>query len=355
MKHIYSICIIFGLFPIIYGCSKYDSKNELKVITIPQRNDKVTIEEISSDISSIQLETNDYSFLGRINDVKIINDHIFVLDDLKKISVFDLQGKFKSKLAPIGKGPGELDVVYSVCADEDSGKIYVSTGYRLLVFSSKFEFIEETRFSGGLMYLFFEKKQLYAITDDFLRQVDKKFQTETFILKIDEDLKIVDSLSFRKVILDSRSISGYRFKNWISKDKHGLYFYKPVLTSERLIRDTLYEKIGDKFFPKLKFNFDHEISIDKNGVKSLNIYNIIKSNNHLLIEFEEESRRIVYIDLNNGFTKNLLGGFSFSNNDNIVIRPIDLENDLFYFIQYDEYKNSIAQERNPTINIIKLK
>ncbi len=354
-KNILSIIVTFGLLILIFGCSKEDSKNQVEVINIPQRNDRVKIQEISSKITSIQLETSSDSYLGRIDEVKIINDHLFILDDLKKISIFDLDGKFKSRLAPIGDGPGELGVIYSICEDRDSGKIYVSTGYRLLEFSSEFKFIKETKFSGGIYHLFFDKNQLYAITDDFLRQVDKKFQTETFILKIDENLEIVDSISFRKVVLDSKIISGYRYKNWISRDKSGLYFYKPVLTPDLLVRDTLYEKIGDNFSPILKFNFNHNVSIDNNGIKSLNIYNIIKSNEHIIIEFQDELRRVAYINLNNGLSKNIPGGFSFSGNDDIVIRPLDLENELFYFIHYDKYSDSQTQEMNPVVNIVKLK
>ena len=354
-KNILSIIVILGLSILIFGCSKEDSKNQVEVINIPQRNDRVKIQEISSKITSIQLETSSDSYLGRIDEVKIINDHLFILDDLKKISIFDLDGKFKSRLAPIGDGPGELGVIYSICEDRDFGKIYVSTGYRLLEFSSEFKFIKETKFSGGIYHLFFDKNQLYAITDDFLREVDKKFQTETFILKIDENLEIVDSISFRKVVLDSKIISGYRYKNWISRDKTGLYFYKPVLTPDLLVRDTLYEKIGDNFSPILKFNFNHNVSIDNNGVKSLNIYNIIKSNEHIIIEFQDELRRIAYINLNNGLSKNIPGGFSFSGNDDIVIRPLDLENELFYFIHYDKYNDSQTQEMNPVVNIVKLK
>ncbi|MAN87919.1 MAG: hypothetical protein CL555_14140 [Algoriphagus sp.] len=354
-KNILSIIVTFGLLILIFGCSKEDSKNQVEVINIPQRNDRVKVQEISSKITSIQLETSSDSYLGRIDEVKIINDHLFILDDLKKISIFDLDGKFKSRLAPIGDGPGELGVIYSICEDRDSGKIYVSTGYRLLEFSSEFKFIKETKFSGGLYYLFFDENQLHTITDDFLREVDKKFQTETFILKIEENLEIVDSISFRKVVLDSKIISGYRYKNWISRDKTGLYFYKPVLTPDLLVRDTLYEKIGNNFFPILKFNFNHNVSIDNNGVKSLNIYNIIKSNEHIIIEFQDELRRVAYINLNNGLSKNMPGGFSFSGNDDIVIRPLDLENELFYFIHYDKYSDSQTQEMNPVVNIVKLK
>ena len=49
------------------------------------------------------------------------------------------------------------------------------------------------------------------------------------------------------------------------------------------------------------------------------------------------------------------GGFSFSGNDDIVIRPLDLENELFNFIHYDKYSDSQTQEMNPVVNIVKLK
>jgi hypothetical protein len=339
----------------VYGCSKDESITDLKIINIPQSDDNMTIEEVASEITSIKLETNDSSFLGTISDVKIYNNYLFILDDIQKLSVFDLEGEFQTKLARIGDGPGEIDVIYSLCIDEVTGNIYISSGYRLLVFSSSLQFVKEVKYPNPLVYLFFDQNNLFAVSDDFARPLVKKFQTETFILKFNNDLEIIDSLSFRKVHLESRTIAGYRFKNWISKDNTGLYFYKPVLTSEMVSRDTLYEKIGDHFFPKIKLNFNHNIFIDKNGSKSLKIYNIIKSNNILIIEFEDEDRRVAYINLNTGLSRNIKGGFSFSNNENIVIRSIDLENDLFYFIQYDEYNESQVQESNPTINIIKLK
>jgi hypothetical protein len=86
----------------------------------------------------IPLETGDNNLIGDIQYAEIIDNRIFVLDQIhsKTIQVYDIHGKYISHIGNVGQGPGEYRVPYHFRIDKSTRTIWVNggTGKDLLVY-----------------------------------------------------------------------------------------------------------------------------------------------------------------------------------------------------------------------------
>ena len=86
-----------------------DAQSPVRVSIGQQIKKKVQkpMSEIAQDIQYIPLETgSDFLLSQDISEIEIFNDRIFI-SDFKHIFIFDRKGKFLSKIAKHGRGPGE--------------------------------------------------------------------------------------------------------------------------------------------------------------------------------------------------------------------------------------------------------
>lgn len=90
------------LFSILLLCSCNSEKQTTgtKQITFNE-NDSVDINNIIS-YEFIPLETNDNCLVGNITNIKVINDHIYMVNQYEKLLVFDLSGKFITQIGNSG-------------------------------------------------------------------------------------------------------------------------------------------------------------------------------------------------------------------------------------------------------------
>jgi hypothetical protein len=173
---------------------------------------------------------------------------------------------------------------------------------------------------------------------------------------LNSDLKIVDSLQIRNVVLSERIISGYPFKHYISVVEKDNFLYKPVLTPENLIRDTLYKINGKELIPHIKLIFEKPQSLNSEGFKITNVYNIVNSKSYLFCEYENDNQIMLFLfDRKKKVGYNLKGGIRDSDGEKVLLRPLDLSKDIFYFVKEVKYENSKTEESNPIIGIVKLK
>lgn len=104
---------VFIILILISGCSsgdKRDKQTAQNVITLSDSeiDKQYKASDIFADITLIPLETTDESIIGTVNKMAIIDSVIYVLDKKSKsILLFDMQGRFISKIGKRGNGPGE--------------------------------------------------------------------------------------------------------------------------------------------------------------------------------------------------------------------------------------------------------
>lgn len=86
------------------------------------------------------------------------------------------------------------------------------------------------------------------------------------------------------------------------------------------------------------------------------LYNIVNSSSYYILEYDQDWKRFMFLyDKKNKTGYNLSEGLIDDNGEPMFLRPLDLANNLFYYIKKVEYVDKSIEEENPIIGIVKLK
>lgn len=355
MKYKRMILQCLGLIILILACRE-NPKFELETIKVPNRADQpLSLSEMADMVQQIQLETSPGNYLGYLKDVKIYKKRLYIIE-LYKISIFDLEGNFIQHLGKQGEGPGEYKSITSVAIDEVSGLIYVSAYNKLLIYGPDFKLIEERKLGYPINYLKILEGSLWVVSEEIGLELGDEIANHTNIYKLNQDLGISDTISFKTVILDQIRVGGYGIRYWLSDIEEGLFMFMPVLTPENTIRDTLYQIVDKIVKPAVKFDFERSQSFDKWGVQTLALLNIFNSSSYYVLEYDQDYNRFMFLyDKKNKTGFNLSEGLIDGEGDPVFLRPLDLNQDLFYYFKKTEFEDKTIEELNPLIGIVKLK
>ncbi|PCH68233.1 MAG: hypothetical protein COC06_09885 [Bacteroidales bacterium] len=88
---------------------KTDSLKQINILKNSWENLSFKVSKLIDSCLIIPLETNGENLIGRIDELKIYEDKIYILDKrmAKSVFVFDLKGKYIGEIGKKGKGPGE--------------------------------------------------------------------------------------------------------------------------------------------------------------------------------------------------------------------------------------------------------
>ncbi|MEX2564420.1 MAG: 6-bladed beta-propeller [Cyclobacteriaceae bacterium] len=324
-------------------------------LSVPNKtDDPVLLSEMAIIDKKIRLETMGGIFLGSIKDVKLHRDRLFVSDT--RISIFDIEGNFIQLLGKQGEGPGEYQRVNSMDIDEDSGRIFVSAYNKLLIYGPDYELIEERKLGYPIGYVKFLDGEVWLVSEKIGIKIGDQFANQTNIYKLNDNFVISDTIPLRTIILDQKIIGGFPFRYWLSNIEEGLFMFMPVLTPENMIRDTLYQVLGNTLKPAVKFHFERAQSLDERKYQTLLLYNIVNSSSYFLLEYDQDWKRFMFLYAKKNKTGyNLSEGLTDDDGDTVFLRPLDLKNDVFYYIKKVEYIDRSIAEQNPEIGIVKLK
>ena len=340
---------------ILISCSE-PVESELLNIDISQNKiDDIPLSDIASSIDLIQLETAYGAYISLIWDVKRFDRKYYIKDLNRQILIFNEDGSFNKKLVKSGEGPGESKFINSFAIDENSGKVYIGAQRKLSVYSSDHEFIKEKIISEYLDYLTFIEGKLYAISEFAMKPVPNGFANGAIMYSVDSSLNLQDTIILRDVILQKKTVTGYPFNQFVSSHGSNYSIYTPFLPQENILRDTLFEFKENKLYPKVKFNFTKPY-FDDHGNKIIKIYNLWDSKSYLICEYFFDGSKMLYIYNKNskeGF--NLKEGFIDGDGDKVILRPLDLEENIFYYVKAVEFADKSIEEANPLIGIVKLK
>ncbi|WP_194775424.1 6-bladed beta-propeller [Pararhodonellum marinum] len=336
-------------------------KSVLLQIEIPEKFDEdLHLADIAKSIERIRLETVEGALLGYLKDVKVTDEKLY-LGEVYKISMFDREGRFIGLFGSQGDGPGEYRSNSAMTLDPETGLVYVASAKKIIVYNKEGEFLNEKSFRMFVNYVELVKQTPFILTEEIGIPLENGFANQTNLIELNADLDILDTLPFRTVILNQKEIGGYGYKHFFSDNGEGVFFYKSVLTSENLIRDTLYCFADKKFIPYLKLNFEKPQSMKESltnviGVQTLILQNVVYSANYLIVEYtiDWEAKMFLY-DKRTSKGYNLNGGVLDEDGEPLILRPVDLAKDTFYFVKSVEYQDATIEEANPVIGIVQLR
>ena len=115
-----------------------------KIINFPEENIIPKATDYFELIEPIILETRPECQIGRIDKLVVKNELIFIEDYHQKILfIFGLDGKYKSKINAVGKGPGEYRNLNDFYIDYNNKIIEILENRKIVKYSFSGRFIEE--------------------------------------------------------------------------------------------------------------------------------------------------------------------------------------------------------------------
>lgn len=213
------------------------------------------LSDIGKAVRYIQLEKREGYFLSRINKTYLINDLIFISDNLSVIQ-FDKNGAIIRRFGAVGRGPGEFltPIRFSVDPVLEEVLIYSTTTSELNVYdlsTGEFKFGKRLPFyvsnfgalSNGNRFFF---------TQEFLHALP--FSTINEVYFTDKELNLIDSIG--NPLRKSNESNSVGFVSCFVHDETIFYLYN--------YRDTLYQISQDLIrTPYAVFEIQNEISRDQ--------------------------------------------------------------------------------------------
>jgi hypothetical protein len=205
------------------------------------------ISDIATDIEYIPLETTPNSIIGRIINVKVRNNFIYVATVDNKIFCFNSSGKYLFNLAKAGRGPEE----YSYCSTFDvneSNSILAVLGTKEIVLynqvSNGFNFLKRINLNESPQLINF-----IGQNDNILLQYSNTYGTnpiskELINLKGETLLSWPNSMKFQ---IQEKIMVLSRYENTSFNFKNDLYL-------KEVGNDTIFKFNGNKLDPVLIFD-----------------------------------------------------------------------------------------------------
>jgi hypothetical protein len=344
---------------VINGCSTQSINEDFMTIPVSISSfQKFKLESIIKEVEQVKLEETANSLVGQVYKVEKTNEHLFVLDSNgPRVLQFSLNGKFIKEMGISGNGPDEYSNLLTFTINSDSKHIYLATLRKIVRYDFNNNFIdsysgvtfpEYVNFKNGLLEVYFTKEEASEDRNGFMKK--------SLLYKLKDNAMLIDSVVTKNINITRPVYTTFPKPKFLSTGSSYDYFYQPVLIPEAIVRDTLYELKGNKLLPALKLDFGSNL-IGNNGVKSINIKSIIRSDNYLFAEYLNSGNRLFIYDFkqNQGYNlKEGINGGKFSDNEIIELFPLNNNMNSFYF-NSKIVSNKEDNEPNPTIFFIQLK
>lgn len=326
------------------ACSQQTNTNKTTIDLDKKVQKKILFSSFVDSISYIPLETNEDCLIGKIQDIILSDSIIFVLNDEQNtIFQFNQKGKFIRKIAKVGSGPSEYNIINQITYNAKRQSISLA--------SSK---IIEYDLYGNLKNEFtppFHISDLYQFDngDYLLSRLERLDDPSTL-------LALADTAGHIKKVLFKRN-SKYKVEStnyWeLIQLNDGIHFITPQ------IENVIYSYDGDSIKKVIDFNLFPQIPSDfyesKQGTPLLgdNYYRTIyrESQNWVNLIFctLKKVRTLLY----NKNTNQYILGEVFEND-------IDNKEHIFFLSSskgntFTNYVKADNEENNPVIQILHLK
>jgi hypothetical protein len=256
-----------------------------------------------------------------------------------------------------GEGPGEFKYVTFMDIDEETGNIYISGYSKLMVYNKDGEFVKERKLGFLKQFVKVLDGRLFILSEQIGIAVPGGFANQTNMYELNPvSLEVLDSIPVRTVKLDQKEFGFFSYRDYFSKIDEGLFFYTPVLSTENILRDTLYRFQDRKLEPYMRFEFERPQSLNERGRQSILLYNLINSTSFMIAEYDLDFQRMMFLyDKKNQKGFNLSKGLIDEEGDPVFLHPLDLAEDLFYYVKKFEFEDRDTEEQNPIIGIVRLR
>ncbi|MBG0860414.1 MAG: 6-bladed beta-propeller [Bacteroidales bacterium] len=382
------IIILLSLIVII-GCQNVNRtiNNNLKTFALKDftKTTEVKLSDLGFvDIKYIPLETNEYSLVPRILDIKI-DSSFYLIQFFNTILKFQNNGSFVTKIGTEGRGPGEYLVVHDVDIDQQDHFIYLVDGWarRFYVYSESGEFLRTFKSPLNAINFKITKDGILCFSTNYIANVDTSYvliKTNGQIVKSFSNKYPWNYIVQRGTTVFTENIF-YRFNNQLFKKE--VYSDTVYLFEDKGFKPHFTIEHGERLLtPYARSNYDWEYLID-NFISQKKIFEFgdyiyyefgIERTTYIFLGSKEDDFN-AFIRYDQGLINDLDGGpsirFKTIKDDNTVITWIDALRLKNYIVseefikskpkfpekkkELEDLANSLKETDNPVLILVSLK
>ena len=335
-------CYFLVLIILLNGCQK--DTGGLKIIDIDTNIIGIhQLSEIADSVHPIILETKPECLIARINKVKFSREFIYVSDG-HYVTQFDKEGNFIRHINKRGRGPGEIVQVLDFCIGETGNYIYILSYKKLGKYKINGQLINETTlplFSTQVEYVNYS---LWLISENVaIKKDDGKSHNISYLAQFNTSMEQIDSTLLYDIGLKQGFVALNPMLINFSFVKSGVYFYKPVVLIEPVVRDTLMKLENNKLIPAMKFNFGENLNqliinqkqiINVPPYKKFLIFGIYATMQNFFIHYSlKDIHYFICYDTNKNSILNTTEGFEddFYGSGKVILKPVNYATNFMYF------------------------
>ena len=305
--------LVFLFLFLLSGCSIKENNPSHPIVDFGRTCDKTKASQLIKINRLIKLETNDKCLIGHIDHADIYDGHIYILDTWisKSLFMFNLDGKFITKLTAASGGAGEFIIPYNFEIDRENKTLSINdvAQNRVLIYDTQnLRFIRHINKQERYNAIHkFPAKDLYVAYRPMIN-INEKNATQIDILDKNLNRKYGFLPADPKTsILSGKPFNIYEYKNevvvfpffsnklyTITPDtakvryelKFGEYAFPPdeLFQKERFEPIPIFERIEKEDFVEQIYPYETE--------KHLLIHYIVKTNHIMAIYDKKNGKRI---------------------------------------------------------------
>jgi hypothetical protein len=135
------------------SCKERTPKETNSFYTIPfaeiiKNTREVKLSEFATDVEIIQFENTLEALFGRVEEIQLTKDYIFVNSGRSPVIQFFRNGKYVRHIGTTGRGPGEYDLCRALSIDEKNERIYIqaNANQQIIVYNFDGEYIKNIQY-----------------------------------------------------------------------------------------------------------------------------------------------------------------------------------------------------------------
>ncbi len=261
------------------------------VIDNPDNMEHIDISPFLDSVKYVKLELTDESMIGKIRKLSVYKDRIYIMDDkVSTLFVFDINGKYQSKISKLGQGPGEYTYLDFFDIDYDNEQILLTDLMDNWVYRYDMDgnFINRRKipiWNYGVAPGYDKGLVVFASFSDNRDKLDQEY-----------NLVYLDSLmNMRKAFMpyNSSNIN----KKIISSEEYVFYPYNGHFYFFTIHGNNIYRIDKDNLVLKYTFDFGPK-SYDLNLAKTGEEFKTLMEDNFSTISLAQETDEILSFRLN---------------------------------------------------------
>jgi hypothetical protein len=252
------VAVIVLLYSNFFNGCKYKNNevvNDTDQVVIKNFEDRYfNLDSMIDSVHYVPLETLDECLLGSVDQIRILNDTIYLgdFDNTKSIFVFSMSGKFLFKISKYGKGSDEYVYMNDFDIVDNKILIYDEKSYKFLFYNKDGSFSSYKRVNGflGVSFNKIQENRLAFFRSDIYSKVDDAHE----LLITDNSGNIVERHFVFKPWIKPLGLRSFHFYAYGEDD-----YFCPTFGN------TVYKFKGTEPMPYLTVDFG-ELNLTKDAV-----------------------------------------------------------------------------------------